>query len=70
LAVIWLLYHHGIVATVCSWIPWSVHTAFPITGNVDSPYFGTGLVGVLLVAGLAAYGAMIAMGPRSFQSQA
>jgi hypothetical protein len=63
--LLWLLSRHGIVATVCAAIPWNVYAGFPITGSVDSPYFGTGLVGVLLVGGLAAYGAATAMSRRS-----
>jgi eukaryotic-like serine/threonine-protein kinase len=33
---------------------------FPITTNVNAPYFGTGLVGVLLIAGIGAFGAYTA----------
>ncbi len=56
---LWSL-RYGLVTILVSWFCIGVWTNFPVTGNPDVPHFSTGLVAVLLIAGLGLYGALTA----------
>jgi hypothetical protein len=50
----------GLISTLSFLLSVFCWMNFPITANVSTPHFGTGLVGVFLIAGLAAFGAVTA----------
>jgi hypothetical protein len=54
----------GLVGTLALLLCSSFWLNFPITAKLDAPHFGAGLVGVLAIAALAAYGAFTASRPR------
>jgi predicted Ser/Thr protein kinase len=54
---------YGLLGTFTIAACMSVWVRFPITANVDAPYFGTSLLGVFLIAALAAFGAFTASRP-------
>jgi len=41
-----------------------LYHVFPMTTDVTAPYFGTALVGVFAIAGMAGYGALTSLGGR------
>jgi hypothetical protein len=54
----------GLVGIVVFFLCFNLWLNFPVTAKLDAPYFGAGLVGVLAIAALAAYGAFTASRPR------
>lgn len=54
----------GLVSLVVLWFCLGVWMDFPMTTRVEAPYFGAGLVGVLMIAGLAVYGAIVSTRPH------
>jgi hypothetical protein len=50
----------GLVSTLSFVLSAFFWLNFPVTANVSAPPFGTGLVGVFLIAGLATFGAVTA----------
>jgi serine/threonine-protein kinase len=57
-------YRVGLVATVALLGCLFLWMNFPITARIDAPHFGIGLVAVLSIAALGAYGAFTAARPR------
>ena len=58
----WLFERVGIVASLAAYFAWHMLVMFPITSRIGSPYFGIGLVGLLAIVALAAYGAHTSIG--------
>jgi len=58
-AVVWAT-RFGLVGLAALWFSLNIWMNFPITASVDSPFFSTGLLGVLIIGGLALYGALTA----------
>jgi serine/threonine-protein kinase len=58
----------GLAGTLALLLCSSFWLNFPVTAKVDAPHFGAGLVGVLAIAALAAYGAFTASRPRRIAS--
>jgi hypothetical protein len=50
----------GLVSTLSFIVGVFFWMNFPVTAKVNAPHFGTGLVGVFLIAGLATFGAVTA----------
>jgi serine/threonine-protein kinase len=49
----------GLVGAVALFFCLNLWMDFPVTADVDAPHFGTGLVAVLIIAALGAYGAFM-----------
>jgi serine/threonine-protein kinase len=47
----------GLVGVLTLYFCLGVWLNFPVTANSDAPHFGTGIVGILIIGALAAYGA-------------
>jgi hypothetical protein len=60
----------GLLGTLALLVCQTVWLNFPVTAKLNAPYFGIGLVGVLAIASLAAYGAFMASRPRAMQRSA
>jgi len=60
--LLWTL-RFGLVGVLGAFVALATWNHFPITARFDTPFFGTGLVGVLGIAGLAATGAIVASRP-------
>lgn len=58
----------GLVGTLALLLCSNIFINFPITAKLDAPHFGIGLVGVLAISGLAAYGAFTASRRRPMVS--
>ncbi|HEV8700902.1 MAG TPA: serine/threonine-protein kinase [Candidatus Polarisedimenticolia bacterium] len=54
----------GLLATAAGCMTTMLYHFFPMTTDASAPYFGTGLVGILVTAGLAVYGAVTSLGGR------
>jgi serine/threonine-protein kinase len=54
----------GLVSTVVAGYCVNLWMNFPVTANIHAPHFGIGLVAVLSIAALGAYGAFTAARPR------
>jgi serine/threonine-protein kinase len=48
----------GLVGSLALWFSVTMWMNFPVTANVAAPHFGTGLVAVLVIAGLGTFGAV------------
>ncbi len=57
-ALVWAV-RFGLLGLLTIWTCVYVYQLFPLTARPAAPYFGTGLVGVLVIAALALYGAAI-----------
>jgi len=64
IAMLWAV-RFGLVCFLALWFCVGVWMNFPVTTRVDAPHFGIGLVGVLIIAAVAAYGAFTAALPRA-----
>jgi len=63
LALVWAL-RVGLLAALALWSCVVLWMNFPVTARIDAPHFGIGLVAVLSIAALGAYGAFTAARPR------
>ncbi len=63
-------FRFGLVSLLVVWFCLGVWMHFPVTMRIDAPFFEAGLVGVLLIVGLALYGALTAAPPRFRSAQA
>jgi serine/threonine-protein kinase len=63
LALVWA-FRFGLVGALALWFCLNLWMNFPVTANLDAPHFGIGLVAVLVIAGLGAYGALTAARPQ------
>jgi serine/threonine-protein kinase len=59
-ALIIVALRFGLLGVLALWFSLGLWMNFPVTARLDVPHFGTGLVAVLLIAALAAYGAFTA----------
>jgi predicted Ser/Thr protein kinase len=57
--LVWSL-RYGLIGNVALWVCLCFWMNFPVTARMDTPYFGTGLVAMLLIVSLGAYGAITA----------
>jgi len=64
IAMLWAV-RIGLVCFLALWFCLGVWMNFPVTTRLDAPHFGIGLAGVLIIAGVAAYGAFTAALPRA-----
>jgi predicted Ser/Thr protein kinase len=65
-ALIWAL-RIGLLSMLVLWFCVSLWLNFPVTAQLDAPHFSTGLVAVLMIAGLALYGAVITSRPPAIR---
>jgi hypothetical protein len=50
----------GLLGMLAMWFCFDLWMEFPVSANVNAPYFGTGLIAIAAIAALALYGARLA----------
>ena len=68
LALVWSL-RRGVVQLISLLFCATLWTSFPITANTDAPHFGTGLLAVVIIVGLAAWGGFTAARVRALPAR-